>query len=49
MAIQPEIVSGTVSGVHNFGVFVQLDGESDGLCTRFIRVSDLTWSRINHP
>nr|QIY77637.1 S1 RNA-binding domain-containing protein [Streptomyces sp. RLB1-33] len=50
VAIQPgQIVSGTVSGVHNFGVFVQLDGEPDGLCTGFIRVPDLTWSWINHP
>ncbi|WP_327434813.1 S1 RNA-binding domain-containing protein [Streptomyces sp. NBC_01236] len=50
MAIQPgQIVSGTVSGVHNFGVFVHLDGEPQGLCTGFIRVPDLTWSWINHP
>ncbi|MFJ9752566.1 S1 RNA-binding domain-containing protein [Streptomyces chartreusis] len=50
LAIQPgQIVSGAVSGVHNFGVFVHLDGEPDGLCTGFIRVPDLTWSWINHP
>jgi small subunit ribosomal protein S1 len=50
LAIQPgQIVSGTVSEVHNFGVFVHLDGEPDGLCTGFIRVPELTWSRINHP
>jgi len=49
-AIQPgQIVSGIVSGVHNFGVFVHLDGEPQGLCTGFIRVPDLTWNRINHP
>ncbi|MFG2732899.1 hypothetical protein [Streptomyces canus] len=37
VAIQPgQIVSGTVSGVHNFGVFVHLDGEPQGLCTGFI-------------
>ncbi|MET7775786.1 S1 RNA-binding domain-containing protein [Streptomyces sp. NPDC005388] len=48
--IQPgQIVSGTVPGVHNFGVFVHLDGEPQGLCTGFIRVPDLTWDRINHP
>ncbi|WP_258049840.1 S1 RNA-binding domain-containing protein [Streptomyces finlayi] len=35
--------------MHNFGVFVHLDGEPDGLCTGFIRVPDLTWSRIDHP
>ncbi|MEV6512835.1 S1 RNA-binding domain-containing protein [Streptomyces sp. NPDC051642] len=50
VAIQPgQIVSGTVSGVHNFGVFVHLDGEPQGLCTGFIRVPDLTWSWIDHP
>jgi small subunit ribosomal protein S1 len=50
VAVQPgQIVSGTVSGVHNFGVFVHLDGEPDGPCTGFIRVPDLTWSWINHP
>jgi small subunit ribosomal protein S1 len=43
------VVTGTVSEVHNFGVFVHLDGEPDGLCTGFIRVPDLTWTRINHP
>ncbi|WP_241778877.1 S1 RNA-binding domain-containing protein [Streptomyces sp. AcH 505] len=50
VAIQPgQIVSGTVSGVHNFGVFVHLDGEPQGLCTGFIRVPDLTWDWITHP
>ncbi|WP_371525043.1 S1 RNA-binding domain-containing protein [Streptomyces sp. NBC_01283] len=50
VAIQPEqIISGTVAAVHNFGVFVHLDGEPDGLCTGFIRVPDLSWSWINHP
>jgi ribosomal protein S1 len=44
-----QVVSGTVSGVHNFGVFVHLDGEPDGFCTGFIRVPDLSWSRIDHP
>ncbi|MFG3093524.1 S1 RNA-binding domain-containing protein [Streptomyces sp. NPDC048202] len=43
------VVTGTVSGVHDFGVFVHLDGEPKGLCTGFIRVPDLTWTRINHP
>ncbi|WP_405888245.1 S1 RNA-binding domain-containing protein [Streptomyces sp. NBC_01136] len=43
-----QVVTGTVSEVHNFGVFVHLDGEPDGLCTGFIRVPDLTWSWINH-
>lgn len=50
LALQPgTIVSGTVSQVHNFGVFVHLDGEPDGLCTGFIRVPELTWSWISHP
>ncbi|MFD0305192.1 S1 RNA-binding domain-containing protein [Streptomyces sp. NPDC127119] len=50
LALQPgKIVSGTVSEVHNFGVFVHLDGEPDRLCTGFIRVPELTWSRISHP
>lgn len=44
-----QVVTGTVAEVHNFGVFVHLDGEPDGLCTGFIRVPDLTWSRIDHP
>ncbi|UXY17604.1 S1 RNA-binding domain-containing protein [Streptomyces cynarae] len=44
-----QVVAGTVSGVHNFGVFVHLDGEPDGLCTGFIRVPDLRWGWINHP
>ncbi|MFZ3492338.1 S1 RNA-binding domain-containing protein [Streptomyces sp. 5.8] len=42
------IVTGTVAGVHNFGVFVHLDGEPAEHCTGFIRVPDLTWSHINH-
>ncbi|MEW1725133.1 S1 RNA-binding domain-containing protein [Streptomyces sp. NPDC093109] len=49
VGIQPgQVLSGTVSAVHNFGVFVHLDGEPDGLCTGFIRVPDLSWSWINH-
>jgi ribosomal protein S1 len=43
-----QVVTGTVSEVHNFGVFVHLDDEPDGLCTGFIRVPDLTWSWISH-
>ncbi|MFJ9724631.1 S1 RNA-binding domain-containing protein [Streptomyces sp. NPDC101209] len=49
-AIRPgDIVSGTVAGVHDFGVFLHLDGEPDGLCTGFVRVPDLRWSWIGHP
>ncbi len=44
-----QVVTGTVAGVHNFGVFVHVDGEPDGLCTGFIRLPELTWSRIDHP
>ncbi|MGI5134151.1 MULTISPECIES: S1 RNA-binding domain-containing protein [unclassified Streptomyces] len=44
-----QVVAGTVSEVHNFGVFVHVDGEPDGLCTGFIRGPDLTWGWINHP
>lgn len=50
VGIQPgQVVSGTVSAVHNFGVFVHLDGEPAGLRTGFVRAPDLTWSRIDHP
>ncbi|MGW6971688.1 MULTISPECIES: S1 RNA-binding domain-containing protein [unclassified Streptomyces] len=50
LAFEPgRVVAGTVSAVHNFGVFVHVDGEPDGLCTGFIRVPDLTWGLINHP
>ncbi|MFI6948402.1 S1 RNA-binding domain-containing protein [Streptomyces sp. NPDC050422] len=50
VAVQPgQVVSGTVSAVHGFGVFVHLDGEPAGLRTGFVRLPDLTWSRIDHP
>ncbi|WP_107499242.1 S1 RNA-binding domain-containing protein [Streptomyces uncialis] len=49
-----DIMTGTVAGVHNFGVFVNLDGEPaenrtgyDG--TGFIRGPELSWSHIDHP
>ncbi|MFF4055521.1 S1 RNA-binding domain-containing protein [Streptomyces sp. NPDC001668] len=49
LAFEPgQVVAGTVSAVHNFGVFVHVDGEPDGLCTGFIRVPDLAWGWINH-
>ncbi|MGW1765542.1 S1 RNA-binding domain-containing protein [Streptomyces sp. NPDC002073] len=44
-----QVVAGTVSEVHDFGVFVHVDGEPDGLCAGFIRVPDLTWNWIDHP
>lgn len=40
-----QVATGTVAEVHHFGVFVHVDGEPDGLCTGFIRVPDLAWSR----
>ncbi|MFD3312332.1 S1 RNA-binding domain-containing protein [Streptomyces sp. NPDC058694] len=50
LSIEPgQIVTGTVSEVVDFGVFVHVDGEPDGLCTGFIRVPDLTWSWVGHP
>ncbi|MFI9806805.1 S1 RNA-binding domain-containing protein [Streptomyces sp. NPDC052301] len=47
-----DVVTGTVAAVHGFGVFVRLDGEPPHPAypgTGFIRVPDLTWSRIGHP
>ncbi|GAA2440011.1 S1 RNA-binding domain-containing protein [Streptomyces lavendulocolor] len=44
-----QVVTGTVAGIHDFGVFVHLDGEPNGFCTGFIRVPDLTWGWIDHP
>lgn len=39
-----DIVSGRVSGLRNFGAFVDLGG-ADGL----IHISELAWHRVNHP
>ncbi|MGP3769732.1 S1 RNA-binding domain-containing protein [Streptomyces sp. SDT5-1] len=44
-----QVVEGTVAAVHDFGVFVHVDGEPDGLCTGFIRVPDLAPGWIEHP
>ncbi|MFC6019248.1 S1 RNA-binding domain-containing protein [Plantactinospora solaniradicis] len=45
-----EILTGTVAEVHNFGVFVDLDGEPDHhRGTGFIRVPELSWTHIGHP
>ncbi|SCD40665.1 small subunit ribosomal protein S1 [Streptomyces sp. ScaeMP-6W] len=44
-----QVVTGTVAGVHGFGVFVHVDGEPEGMCTGFVRVPDLTWGWIEHP
>ncbi|MFI8943199.1 S1 RNA-binding domain-containing protein [Streptomyces syringium] len=40
---------GQVQSVHNFGVFVNLDGEPADQCTGFIRGPELSWTRIDHP
>ncbi|MEW1552014.1 S1 RNA-binding domain-containing protein [Streptomyces tsukubensis] len=40
---------GRVQSVHNFGVFVNLDGEPANQCTGFIRGPELGWQRIDHP
>nr|WP_252884152.1 S1 RNA-binding domain-containing protein [Streptomyces sp. HB202] len=40
---------GQVQSVHNFGVFVNLDGEPNNQCTGFIRGPELSWRRIGHP
>ncbi|MEV7646036.1 S1 RNA-binding domain-containing protein [Streptomyces rubiginosohelvolus] len=37
-----------VASVHNFGVFVNLDGEPDQ-CTGFIRIPELSWRSFDHP
>ncbi|MEU5460339.1 S1 RNA-binding domain-containing protein [Streptomyces althioticus] len=44
-----QVVAGTVSAVHDIGIFVHVDGEPDGLCTGFLRVPDLARDRIGHP
>ncbi|MFF2523814.1 S1 RNA-binding domain-containing protein [Streptomyces liangshanensis] len=40
---------GQVQSVHDFGVFVNLDGEPENQCTGFIRGPELSWLRIDHP
>lgn len=47
-----DVVMGTVAAVHNFGVFVRLDGEPPHPAypgTGFIRGPDLSWSHVEHP
>ncbi len=47
-ALHPEgsVVDGTVKNVAEFGVFVDIGGEIDGL----VHISDLTWNqRVKHP
>ncbi|MFJ3819141.1 S1 RNA-binding domain-containing protein [Streptomyces sp. NPDC090056] len=41
--------AGQVQSVHDFGVFVNLDGEPADQCTGFIRGPELSWRRIDHP
>lgn len=40
-----DMVEGTVSGVVDFGAFVQFDGGTEGL----VHISELAWQRIDHP
>ncbi|MFH8617284.1 S1 RNA-binding domain-containing protein [Streptomyces sp. NPDC017979] len=40
---------GQVQSVHNFGVFVNLDGEPVNQCTGFIRIPELSWEWLDHP
>ncbi len=40
-----QILEGVVKNITSYGVFVDLDGLIDGL----IHITDLSWSRINHP
>lgn len=40
-----EVLDATVSGVHDFGAFVDLKGGLHGL----IHISDLSWGHVNHP
>ncbi|WP_212996970.1 S1 RNA-binding domain-containing protein [Winogradskya consettensis] len=42
-----QIISGTVTSVRNFGVFLALDGEPAESETGFIQVPELTWSHIS--
>ncbi|MFH8610664.1 S1 RNA-binding domain-containing protein [Streptomyces sp. NPDC018029] len=50
LSLEPgQVVTGTVAAVHDFGVFVHIDGEPNGLCTGFIRVPDLKWGGTSHP
>ncbi|MCA9927865.1 MAG: S1 RNA-binding domain-containing protein [Anaerolineales bacterium] len=43
--LQPgDVLSGTVSGLRDFGIFVDLGG-ADGL----VHISELAWHRIDHP
>ncbi|MFG2616471.1 S1 RNA-binding domain-containing protein [Streptomyces sp. NPDC048507] len=44
-----EVKAGRVRGVRTFGVFVDLDGEPEGVSTGFIRVPELTWSWDRRP
>ncbi len=42
--VEGDVVSGTVTGIRDFGAFVDLGG-ADGL----IHVSELAWHRVEHP
>ena len=41
-----QIVTGTVASRHDFGVFVDLDGEPPERPAGFIRIPDLSWAVV---
>ncbi|MGA4731975.1 S1 RNA-binding domain-containing protein [Micromonospora taraxaci] len=44
------VVRGVISEIHNFGVFVRLEGEStSSRGTGFIRIPELTWDYFSDP
>ncbi|MFD6682025.1 S1 RNA-binding domain-containing protein [Micromonospora parva] len=52
-AVQPKrgmVVRGVISEIHNFGVFVRVEGDPAGSPgTGFIRVPELTWEYFCDP
>lgn len=44
------VVRGVISEIHNFGVFVRLEGEpTSSRGTGFIRIPELTWDYFSDP
>ncbi|MDI2127600.1 S1 RNA-binding domain-containing protein [Yinghuangia seranimata] len=44
-----EIRTGVVVSIHNFGVFVTLDGDASGSHSGFIDCAGLSWRSFDHP